>query len=157
MGRKVITMLCCLLALAVAQPARASAASYSASGTLDSQQMDVFRRALIKHGINDDYVAFRTDQGEYVLVIAENMECSGGTFTAQACSIYRTYGLSWYSSQDTDFVLVAGDHLVYSNLGDYPDLQTPGDFFGMCSMCLLLVMIFMDLCRQIFGFNLRRR
>lgn len=154
----------CVLAVLLALPTTASAASYTAyDGNISTTYITIFRDLVGKIAPFEDYVFFRAGQYEYMLVAGE-LEYSAGSFSAPACTVYRIVTESAYSStysffqtEETDFALDPGNGLVYSNLGAYPDLIDRTAFYSFASLVLLLVCVFLYLIRSIFSFTLRRR
>lgn len=75
------------------------------------------------------YVFYRSGQYEYTCVYSEDLALAGGTFTAESAKVAVLDNSGSYSSpptwnvyEETDIRISAADSLVYSDLGDYPDL-----------------------------------
>lgn len=84
------------------------------------------------------YVYYRDGRYDWCLAYSSELVLSGSVFTAPSVTLvtyntdtnYRdqpTYAVS----TESDFRLSAGDYLVYSDLGSYPDLYSRvGDFYA---------------------------
>lgn len=156
-------LVCCALAVVLAQPITASAASYTLyDGELVPSYASIFRDLVGKISPMEDYVFFRSGEYDYTLIAGE-LECIAGIFEAPVCTVYRLYvspdgsaGYQLFQSEETDFILETGTGLVYSNLGHYPDLIDQTSFYSFASLVLLLACVGMYLLRSIFSFTLRR-
>ena len=156
-------LVCCALAVVLAQPITASAATYTLyDGELGSSYVSIFRDLVGKISPMEDYVFFRSGEYDYTLIAGE-LECIAGIFEAPACTVYRIFvspdgsgGYQFFQSEEIDFILETGIGLVYSNLGHYPDLIERTGFYSFASLVLLLVCVCMYLLRSIFSFTLRR-
>jgi len=154
----------CTLAVILAQPITASAAGYSCyEGTVSSTFLTIFQGVVSKISPMSDYVFFRSDQYEYMLVVGD-ITLESGTFETGSCTVYRILTNSSYNSsysysirEEADFSLTVQDALVYSNLGHYPDLRDQSAIYSFSVLLLLLIVLFMNLARSIFGFTMRRR
>lgn len=156
-----VWMVICTLALILAAPVRASAYTVY-DGNISSTYTTIYRDLLSKKGINDDYLFFRSDQYEYVMLIGD-LAYSNGTFTAEKATEYKITTNSGYNSNYTYEVtdvrsvnLVPGTALLYSNLGDYPELQDPDDYFMFALLLLIWIVIIMWLARSIFEYSYKR-
>ena len=123
-----------LLCFVLAMPIQAQASTYTPynDGNIGTTQLQYFRDIVSNLGINDSYVAARTDRYKYQL-FAGDIKYSNGQFTGShqgsAITVYtintdsNSYGSYTYSvSTDNNFTFNASNYLIYSNLGDYPSL-----------------------------------
>lgn len=160
---RTLVLLVCLLAAILPQANAASAASYEPyDGNISSTYLTLFRDLVGKLPLIDDYVFFRSDQYEYILV-SGNLEYSNGVFTAPEVTVYRIVTNTSYSSTytyfqtvETDFRLSVGNMVVYSNLAHYPELVERNTFYSLATLILLLACMAMYMVRSIFGFTMRR-
>ena len=161
---KIIGALVVALALVLAVPVSASAYEVYNDGTVSSTYTTYFRDILASASPFDDYIYWRSGQYEYSLVVGD-LSYSGGRFTSSdSCTHYKFTTSSGYNSTFSysttsinDFSLSVGNALVYSNLGNYPNLTDRGDFYALASLLLLLVALCMYLVRSVFAFCLRTR
>lgn len=154
-----------LLALAVisAVPITASAASVYQEGNISTTYVTYFEDILGKLSPFDDYVFFRSGQYEYTMCVGDLTYSNGWITSNTECDIYQIYSTtSGYNnvyqmrfSNSIGYALEAGDSLVYSNLGGYPDLTERSDYIETAVLLLVLVAVFMSLIARIFSFNLR--
>ena len=162
---KIISVVvCCALALLLAVPASASAYTVYTEGNINSDYLDLFRSIIAKQSFSDDYLLFRADQFDYVLIVGD-LDFVDGVFMADSAKEYKishsagigyNSGYAFTVTDLTDFSLVPLDSLVYSNLGDYPELHQQSDLFQFSQLFLLLVSFCMWLTRDLFSFTLRR-
>ena len=77
---------------------------------------------------NVHYVLFRSGQYTYRMVYADDMELRSGVFTADNASYvaYNSRDSYWSTGQEGSFRLSAGNYIVYSDLGEYPSLDSVG-------------------------------
>lgn len=163
MVRKIIIFLLALSLISV--PIQASAAEIY-DGNISSTYTSIFEDVANKKvGLLDDYVFFRSGQYTYDLVVGD-IEFSSGKFvsneTVQIYSISTEssgYNSSYvYSTTSQDgFSLSPTNQLIYSNLGDYPDLIERSNYYEVFIALLLLVALCLYLLRSIFSFCTRRR
>lgn len=156
-----LCLLGCALAVVLAKPITARAASYTPfDGSISSTYTQVFRDLAHKLNPFDDYVFFRVGEFEYMLIAGE-LEYDGVRFTGESCTVYKIAadsGVTAYNQEEiTDFSLDPGISLVYSDLGPFPDLIDGSQRYTFAVMLLGMVALCMVLIRSIFGFTMRRR
>lgn len=163
MVRKVSRIIVFLVIAAVMLPMAASAATIY-DGNISTTYITIFRDIASKLSPFDDYVFFRSDQYEYMMVVGDFDYSSGlmsadGRVTIYAISTNNTYNSSYVYSVSTQdgFSISPGESLIYSNLGDYPDLILRSDYYELSAVLLLLVGLCCYLLRSVFGFCSRKR
>ena len=163
MVRKSITIVFVVLA-AVMLSVTASAASVY-DGNISTTYITIYRDISSNIGIDDDYVMFRSGQYDYTMFVGD-LTLTGTTFRSDKGQLYvistnnGNYGNGTYVytvSETSNFSLNAGNALVYSNLGHYPDLIERVNDYEMASVLLVCIGLCCYLLRSIFGFCLRRR
>ena len=147
-------LLICTLAVILAQPVTASAASYSAcDGNIPQEYVSLFNGLSWKLVFPKGYVFFRSGENEYLLASGD-LTYEGLAFEAAACDVYRLVvdgdQKFWYGWEETDFVLDPADSLVYSNLGHFPDLIGAEQYCSVAVMLFLLIVLFMYFFRCCF-------
>lgn len=164
MDRKVraLCALVCVLCCLAAVPLAASAATVY-EGNISTTYITIFRDVASKLPIGTDYVFFRSGQYEYLLV-AGNLTWSGSMFTGSDVTQYiLTFDGNYNSTYEfgtvalDTFSLAPGSTLVYSNLGDFPDLYERNDYNETAAVFALALMCASNLLRPIFDFVLRFR
>ena len=81
-------------------------------------------------------------------------DCTVYTITqGSGAGASNTYTFS--TSTSNGYSLNVNNALVYSNLGEFPDLIERGDYLETALLLLVLVIVFMSLGSRIFGFSLR--
>lgn len=159
--RALILCLCvCLLTAAAMQ---AHAEEVYPYGMLNSSYVPYFRDLVSKLSIDEDYVLYRSGAYEYKLVSGE-LEYDGGFFYG---TDVKSFTLSlpnenssdaiWISETIETWDLITSGRLVYSNMGDYPELVERSDQYAFA----ILFICFVGLCAYplhcIFAFCLRDR
>lgn len=159
---------CLALALAVLLPMAitASAADVYTEGNISTTYVTYFRDILGKLPPSDDYVFFRSGQSEYTMVVGDLFYQNNIISAYTPCRVYQIYTSSSSGYQSTyhfaannyaEYTVNIGSGLVYSNLGDFPDLNERSDYLETAILVLMLIFIFMHLISRIFNFTLRSR
>lgn len=118
----------------LAAPVRASSSYSSIYGSVatNSSYLNGAASVLPKLSWLDDYVFFRAGQYEYVLAVGD-LDYSGGSFSGSGLTFYSFVPASGYntdlsfSTSTGSLQLSVGSYLVYSNLGDFPVLDSAWD------------------------------
>lgn len=126
-------------------------------GNPSSTYLAYFSDMLSKFPISSDYVAFRSGQNEYILAVG-NFDFSGGVFSADSdtdiCIISSTGNYNGYYRMDfevdSNFVLSVGNHIIYSNLGNFPTLESRGDIFNVSTIYILATLCLCLCLRSVF-------
>lgn len=109
-----------------------------------TNNVSIFAGVAQKLPFGVNYVYWRDSQYVYKFAYGSDLSLSGTTFSADNVDVI-TYNInsSWNDEpsytfgSDSGFRLSAGDSLVWSNLGLYPDL-TGGDIYGkITAFCLV--------------------
>lgn len=157
---RVLCALACVLCCLAALPLAASAASIY-EGNISTTYITIFRDIAAKLPMGTDYVFFRSGQYEYLLV-AGDLTWSGSMFTGSNVTQYILTNNSNYNSTYEfgtvsldSFSLATGSALVYSNLGDFPDLYERTDYIETAAAFALALMCASNLLRPVFNFVLR--
>ena len=127
-------------------------------GTISSTYITYFKDTISGIGFNDDYVAFRSGQNEYILIVGELNYTNGLISSVGQVKQYRYYSEGTnYSSQSrydvkelNSFSLQLDNYIIYSNLGDYPQLVERGEQYEMLSVLLLSVFGISYVIKRIF-------
>lgn len=158
MVRKVITMAVCLCLLFCGSRSAQATAYTPYDGSISSTYITYFKDIVSGIGFNDNYVAFRSGQYEYVLIIGQfnyadgvyTLEGSGTAYAISNDGSYNSY--QTYSVSDvTDVTLTPGDKIIYSDLGQYPQLIDRGSKYEMLNTVLLVSFMLMFFVLRIFS------
>lgn len=153
----VIMLLCCGFATT------AHATSYDVyDGNPSNTYIQYYRDILSGIPITKNYVVFRSGQNQYVMVVGDLVH-NNGLFTSDAeCSVYtmETSGNynSYYSYNiDTidSFYLDAGDKIIYSDLGTYPQLEERGAKYEILTAILIVAVCVGYVCKSVFRYRPR--
>ena len=163
MVRKIAAYLCGigLIAAILCAPVQAATHSVYENGNLSTTYITYFKDILSGAKFNDNYVAFRSGQYEYTLVVGE-LENENGVislvgdgkeyvFSTESSGYNSQY--YYYVNDLTEFSLSTGNYIVYSDTGDYPELIERGAKYEMLSAVLLCI----ALLSVVIGRFFRRR
>lgn len=164
-----LVCICLLLCLLLAMPIQAQASTYSPynDGNIGTTQLQYFRDIVSNLGINDSYVASRTDRYTYQLFVGDIKYSNGqfmGSNQGSLITIYtintdnNSYGTYTYSvTTDNNFTFNASNFLVYSNLGQYPSLEERSVIYEFSTFFIFAVVALCALLRPLFSFVYRTR
>lgn len=159
MVRKISALLVALIVLFGAVAPIGQCATYStyANGNISTTYTQYFKDILSGKSILDDYVAFRSSQYEYVMAVGDidyngnfkgNGEVKIYTFDTES-SNYNSI-LTYSVSTDSNFTLNQGNTVIYSNLGEYPQLIERGANFEVIQTILFSIMLISVVISRIF-------
>ena len=128
-------------------------------GNLSNTYVTYFADVINSLNPNIDYVIYRSGQYEYSLVTG-NLEFNNKTFTSdESVTIYKITTNSGYNSsyqysisEVTNFNLSCDNALVYSNLGQYPNIQERGSYYEEVIIILLSVIMLFNIIWKIFRY-----
>ena len=130
MRKPVFTILLAVCLIACTS-VRASAATHSIDSGygVGTSNLTLFEGVAGKLSRGEHYVYWRENQYSFVFAYSDNLTLSDGIFSAETVTVVTYTTSSTYSGQATytvsteeAFVLDPGDYLVYSDLGNYPQL-----------------------------------
>lgn len=108
-----------------------STGSISDQYGVGTQNTAIMQGIVSKLSYGQHYVYWRQGQYEYRIAYGEGLALSGSTFTADSVKLITYTTNTGYNNQamltsldDSNFRLNAGNYLVWSDLGDYPQLET---------------------------------
>lgn len=172
MVRSRLSKLACivlLLCFVLAMPIQAQASSYTPynDGNIGTTQLQYFRDIVSNLGINDSYVASRTGRYTYQLFVGDIKYSNGqfmGSNQGSVITIYtintdtNSYGTYTYNvSTDNNFTFNASNYLIYSNLGEYPQLEERSVIYEFSTFFIISVVALCALLRSLFSFVYRTR
>lgn len=151
MVRKIITIAFCVVILfAIGNGPHANAYSIYDEGNLSTTYVTYFRDVVSNIGFDDNYVAFRSGQNEYIMIVGK-LEFNGTqiSLAGDSATVYKFYQeSSGYNSQYKydvttiqDFHLNVNNSIIYSDLGQFPELVARGDKYEMLNTVLLVVLL----------------
>ena len=161
--KKYMFVLLAALILITATCGTVSAATYDTyEGNISTTQLTYFRDILSGQNILDNYVVFRDDQYNYKMVVGD-IVYNNYLFTSDSdCKVYTIETSGNYNSYYTytitnidSLVLDTGQRIVYSDLGDYPQLEERGAKFEILTAIILCVGGCCYIIRNIF-YNRKR-
>lgn len=142
-----------------------SAATYNAyDGNISTTQLTYFKDLLPNLNLKDNYVVCRTEQNQYVMVVGDleysngvfTLDGSGGVYTINSNSNYNSYYTYDYTTID-NLTLNASDKIVYSDIGNYPQLEERGSHYEILQTILIVTVCLCVVIRGIFFASQRGR
>lgn len=146
MVRKVSIMVAILL-LCFGFAVTAQAATYSPyEGNPSNTYITYFRDIVSGIGFNDNYVAFRSGQNEYIMVVGDLdynngqivLNSEGSLYTMATDGNYNGY-YRYSVDSITDFTLNTEDKIIYSDVGQFPQLVERGAKYEILTTLLLSI------------------
>lgn len=147
-----------VLVLIFAFGVSAQATSYSAyDGTISTTYVTYFKDIVSGIGFKDNYVAFRSDQYTYKMIVGDieynsgvfSLVGNGTEYTIEISSGYNS-GYTYTAESCNGHTVKAGNEIVYSDLGSYPQLVERGAKYEMLSAVLLVVLMLGFVLRVFF-------
>ena len=138
--------------------AHASAATYEAyEGNPSNTYLEYFRDIIPGIRLGDHYVAFRSGQYQYTMLVGD-ISYSGGQFsstgditvyTLETTNSYNGY-YSYSVGQVDSISFSPGDKIIYSDLGQYPQLEERGAKYEILTTILIVAICVGYVVRCIF-------
>lgn len=163
MVRKIslFVMLLCGI-VCVGTPPALAYSSYD-DGNISTSVLAYYEDMQNNIGIDENYVISRVGQYDYIMAVGD-LKFENGSFNCSNARIYEISTGSGYNStyvfdvrNESQFNLSVGDNIVYSNLGDYPDIIQKGVIYDYLQTFTLLIIGICMLIRPMFQFILRSR
>lgn len=163
MVRKVIVYMSVLLILLTATCGAVSAATYSPyEGNISTTYLTYFEDILPKLKLTDHYVFLRSAQYEYSMIVGD-IDYGNGVFSSSSpCTVYSMSTSNSYNSYYTysvstvdTFSLNPSNILVYSDLGDFPELEGRGNKYEILQTILIVTLMLCFVLRSIFFYRKR--
>lgn len=158
MVRKISTFLC-VLALIIAFGNSVQATSYSVyDGNMSTTYITYFEDIVSGIGFNDNYIAFRADQYTYKMIVGD-IEYNNGVFSLVGEG--KEYTITTTSGYNADYSyavnncsghsVTPGNEMVYSDVGDYPQLVERGAKYEMLTAVTLVALCLGFVLRVFFS------
>lgn len=154
--RFILLLLISILALSK----KVFADSVYSEGNLSNTYVTYFSDVLNGLSPNVDYVIYRSGQYDYSMAVGKfefdnNIFSSVDTVTIYKISTNNSSFNSYYQYSVTDrnnFSLSCNNSLVYSNLGNYPDVIERGSYFEEVIVLLLSIILLFTIVWKIFRY-----
>lgn len=159
MVRKVIYcfLICVLLVGAFCTQANAETHSVYDNGSLGTTYITYFKDIISGADFRSNYVAFRSGQYSYTMVVGELQNNNGVISLVGQGTEYVFSNTGNYNSQYTydvntinDFSLNTGNYIIYSDVGNFPELVERGAKFEILTTILFCTVIVGYVIRCIF-------
>lgn len=153
-------MIACVLIAALAALPQAATAAAPYETAYDENfifALDIARSIPI--GLNDSYVFYPAGADRFCLVVGGLVLEEDSIQSETEVTIYQispSTGSVIINSADA-FTIDLGTSLVYSNLGNLPDMIQRSDYYAFTALLMLGTALCCYLLRSVFSFCLRRR
>lgn len=149
----------CGIALIAAFCGTVQAATHTVyeEGNLSTTYVTYFKDIISGAEFNDNYVAFRSGQYSYTMVVGE-LEYSNGVISlvdtgkeyvfTTSSGYNATY--KYNVNEISNFSLDSGENIIYSDVGDYPQLVERGAKFEIFTAILICICMLSFVIRNIF-------
>lgn len=157
--RKILSCVLVSLVLITAFCGSVQAATHEVydNGSLSTTYITYFKDILSGCDFRDNYVAFRSGQYSYTLVVGE-LEYENGSFSLLSSGkeyIFSSTGN--YNSQYTyqvkdisNFSLDSGNSIIYADVGDFPQLIERGSKYETLNTILISIALLCIVISRIF-------
>lgn len=159
MVRKISAVIVCVLLIAtMVAPVHAYTHQVYDGGALSGNYLTYYKDILSGVPFKDNYVAFRDSQYSYIMVVGE-LECNGEIITLKEqgkAYIFRTenqnYGSQYryYVEDISNFSVDTNNYIVYSDVGDYPQLMERGAKYEVVTAVLIVISLLCVVIGRIF-------
>lgn len=148
-------VICVALVCAFCTTAHAATHEVYDEGQISSTYVTYFRDIVSGIGFNDNYVAFRSGQYSYTMVVGD-LEYNDGLFSLKENGKEYVFSANntGYNSQYnynvnniTNFSVAVGDNIIYSDLGEFPQLVDRGakiETFTAVLLCTVIVSVIIN-------------
>lgn len=166
MVRKVSALLVAIVLIcAYCTSALATTHTVYENGTLSTTYTTYFKDILSGAKFNDNYVAFRSGQYSYTMVVGD-LEYDNGKITLVNDSTAKEYTFSTNSSNYNStyyydvkdiyiFDIDVGNNIIYSDVGDFPQLIDRGAKYETLNTLLIIITLLCVVVSRIF-YNRKR-
>lgn len=159
MVRKVIPIMLCatIILCALCAPVVGATHSVYTEGNISTTYVQYFKDILSGANIKDNYVAFRSGQYEYTMVVGD-LEYSNGTISLNETGTEYTFTQSgnynaqykYNTNEITNFSVSVGDSIIYSDVGQFPHLIERGVHIETLTLVLFSAMCVFVIIDRIF-------
>lgn len=157
MVRKIVNLVIVFALVTFCLSERASAYSIY-QGNISTTQLTYFKDIANNLMPNDEYVFFRSGQYDYTMIVGD-LDYSNGVFSlvsdvgkdytiTQSDNYNSTY--EYVVSDINEFNLVYTNELIYSNLGEFPELIERGTQYETLILVAIFVIIISSVCKRIW-------
>ena len=151
-------VVCVLLFTALCGTVNAATHSVYENGSLGTTYITYFKDILSGTDFRSNYVAFRSGQYSYSMIVGELENNNGVISLVGSGKEYKFYTeSSGYNSQYiydvielNNFSVNTGNSIIYSDVGDYPELIERGAKYETLQTILLVIVCLCFIIRSIF-------
>lgn len=165
MVRKIIQIIICVVVCCACLSSTTYAIDYTVyDGSFSNSYVTYFRDILSNVSILDNYVCFRSGQYQYVMIVGDIQYQDNHFLIPDVATVYTFDTSSVFNSNTTysvseikaSRVFNNNNFIVYSNMGDYPQLESRGDRFETLQTLIIVIACLCVVLRSIFYYRKRR-
>lgn len=127
------------------------------NGTLGTTYITYFKDILSGADFRDNYVAFRSGQYSYTMIVGKlqnengviSLQEQGKQYTFETTGNYNSQ-YTYNVADITNFSVNTGNAILYSDVGDFPELIERGAKFETLNTILLIVLMLCIVIYRIF-------
>lgn len=159
MVRKIGSYIVAIVLFVTCFASQTHAATYEVyeTGNLSTTYITYFKDIISNQSMLSDYVAFRSGQYTYTLAVGD-LDFDGDFYGNGKIKIYEFdtessgYGsnLTYAVTNDSNFELLTSNTILYSNLGDYPNLIERGANIETIQTILLGILMCSIVINRVF-------
>lgn len=132
---------------------------FGTTHNLSNNAISTFKACIPNLSEKDNYVAFATSERDYFLFFSDDLRENNGNFKSDKIIHYYHY---YYDRNAQDYLLELGntstfnrnlnDRIVYSNLQDYPKLETKGEVYVKTITLIAAIMLCCYIIHNVFKY-----
>ena len=147
-----------MLVFGLSVPAYAYTHNVYDNGSISSTYLTYFRDILSGISLNDNYIAFRDGQYSYIMVVGD-LDCNGDVITLNGTGksyVFKTDNTQYnsqykyYVSNINSFNVKTDNFIVYSDVGDYPQLIERGAKYEILTTIIVVIVCISIVISRIF-------
>ena len=165
MVRKIIKIAICVLVCCACLSSTTNAIDYNVyDGSFSNTYVTYFRDILSNVSILENYVCFRSGQYEYIMLVGD-IQYQDNQFLIPDTATAYTFDLGTGFNSNVTYsvseinasrVFNNNNYIIYSNLGNFPQLEARGDRFETLQTVIIVTACLCVVLRSIFYYRKRR-
>lgn len=165
MVRKISKIIICVIVCCACLSSTTHAIDYTVyDGSFSNSYVTYFRDILSNVSILENYVCFRSSQYQYVMIVGDIQYQDNQFLIPDVATVYTFDIANGYNSNTTysvseikeSRVFNENNFIIYSNMGNYPQLESRGDKFETLQTIIIVTACLCVVLRSIFYYRKRR-
>lgn len=165
MVRKIIKIIICVIVCCACLSSTTNAINFTVyEGNFSNTYVTYFRDILSNCSLLENYVCFRSGQYEYTMIVGDIQFQNDEFLILDTATSYTINTYTSYNSTNTYTVSEIGasrvqnknNYILYSNLGNYPQLESRVDKIEILQQITIIIAMLCFVIRSIFYYRKRR-